>query len=123
MKNRQAPAPDQLQRRIQQSHVLGRGQDDVRHLGHHIGADTPGIAVFQDLIPALPRHVVDDHGIMPLNSLAELTKIRPDGDDLRDSVLVRPGIHLKLQIQGTLIIVDEQHIPGHIEGMVDPGKN
>ena len=60
---------------------------------------------------------------MPLNSLAELTKIRPDGDDLRDSVLVRPGIHLKLQIQGTLIIVDEQHIPGHIEGMVDSGKN
>ena len=60
---------------------------------------------------------------MPLNGLAELTEIRPDGDDLRDSVLVRPGIHLKLQVQGTLIIVDEQHIPGYVEGMVDPGEN
>ena len=45
-----------------------------------------------------------------------------DGNHFRDGILVPAGIHFEFQIQGAFVLIDQQHIPGNVQGVVDPGK-
>ena len=117
----QAGTLHQQQRRVKQGDVLCAPKHDIRQLRCYIGANPVTVAILQNVITHLSRHIIEDHRIMIGNFLQNGIQSLVHTDQLLDIILILTGIHFDLQSNAALMTIDQKHIMGCIQLVINGG--